>query len=271
VSSAPPADWSADLELALELVEAADALSLSRFRAVDLRVATKPDDTPVTDADRAVESMVRKRLATARPADAILGEEEGHTEGRDGTGSDRRWILDPIDGTKSYARGVPVWATLLALEVADDIVVGVVSAPALGRRWWAAAGGGAWAAESGGPPRRIGVSAVDELSNASLSYSSLTGWRDGGRLDGFLGLCLDVWRTRAYGDFWSYVLVAEGVIDIAAEPEVSVWDLAALDLIVREAGGTFTALDGSPGPRGGSAVASNARLHERVLGRLTVS
>lgn len=262
----PESAWSADLALALELADAADALSLSRFRAADLQVTTKPDHTPVTDADRAVESMVRERLAVDRPQDAILGEEEGQTEGPGGTA--RRWIVDPIDGTKSFARAVPVWATLIALEADDEIVVGVVSAPALGRRWWASTGAGAWARELTSAPRRLAVSGVTTLGDASLSYSSLSGWRDRDALDGFLGLCDEVWRTRAYGDFWSYMLVAEGTVDIAAEPEVSLWDLAALDVIVREAGGRFTAIDGTPGPRGGSALATNGHLHEAVRKQL---
>jgi histidinol-phosphatase len=259
-------EWAADLALALDLVEAADTLSLSRFRAVDLQVTTKPDQTPVTDADTAVETLVRVTLAAERPGDRVLGEEEGLTAGSDST--DRQWILDPIDGTKNYARGVPVWATLLALESAGEIVVGVVSAPALGRRWWAAAGTGAWTQEHGGIPRRINVSAVSSLSDASLSYSSLSGWEDQGRLENFLDLTRRVWRTRAYGDFWSYMLLAEGVVEIAAEPEVALWDLAALDVIVREAGGQFGAVDGKPGPRGGSAVATNGLLHDVVLGLL---
>jgi histidinol-phosphatase len=265
----PESEWSADLALALQLADAADALSLSRFRAVDLQVSTKPDQTPVTDADRAVETMVREQLAAERPLDAILGEEEGQTDGQadSGAGPARRWILDPIDGTKSYARGVPVWATLLALESADEIVVGVVSAPALGRRWWATSGGGAWTQEGDAEPRRLAVSGVETLADASFSYSSLSGWSDRNVLDGFLRLCENVWRTRAYGDFWSYTMVAEGAVDIAAEPEVSLWDLAPLDLIVREAGGQFTSLEGIAGPRGGSAIATNSRLHEAVLKR----
>ncbi len=254
--------WAADLELAHDLADAADAFALSRFRAADLVVDTKPDTTPVTDADRGVESLVRSRLAERRPRDAVLGEEQGQT-----SQAPRRWILDPIDGTKSFARGVPVWATLLALEVEQQIVVGVVSAPALSRRWWACAGGGAWTRDPAGP-RRIGVSAVSSLSDASFSYSSLRGWHDHGANGGFLGLCDAVWRTRAYGDFWSHALVAEGAVDIAAEPEVSLWDLAALDIVVREAGGAFTALDGTPGPHGGSVLASNGLLHEQARGFL---
>lgn len=253
--------WTEELRLALSLVDDADAVSMSRFRAADLSVETKPDTTPVTDADRRVESLVRKRLGQLLPRDAVLGEEEGET----GSGAARRWVLDPIDGTKNFARGVPVWATLLALEAGGEVVVGVVSAPALARRWWATRGGGAYVAEHGAAPRRLAVSAVQDLADASLSYSSLPGWQP---RDGFLALTDAVWRSRAYGDFWSYVLVAEGGVDIAAEPAVSRWDLAAVSILVTEAGGRFSNLRGEPGPGGGSAVASNGLLHEQVLGLL---
>jgi histidinol-phosphatase len=245
-----------DLALALELVDEADALSRSRFRASDLRVETKPDLTPVTDADRGVEELVRTRLAESRPADAILGEEFG--ESGDGP---RRWVLDPIDGTKSYARGVPVWATLLALQDGEDTVLGVASAPALGRRWWAVQGGGAWTSFQG-VTSPLRVSGVAELGDASFSYSSLGGWPSRER---FLALTDAVWRTRAYGDFWSYCLVAEGVVDLAAEPEVALWDLAALAPIVTEAGGRFTGLDGVDGPDRGTALGSNGLLHDAAL------
>jgi histidinol-phosphatase len=206
--------------------------------------------------------MVRRRLAAARPGDAVLGEEEGETAGTTG----RRWILDPVDGTKSFARGVAVWATLLALEVDGEVAIGVVSAPALHRRWWAARGDGAWSSNGLGEPRKLGVSAVAELADASLSYSSLSGWaaRPQG-LGAFLGLAQACWRTRAYGDFWSHVMVAEGCVDLSCEPEVSRWDLAALQPIVEEAGGRFTSLAGERGPGGGSVLASNGLLHEQAL------
>ncbi len=250
-----------DLALALMLADEADALTVPRFGAVDLRVDTKPDLTPVTDADRSVEQAVRDRLTTQRPADAVVGEEFGGTTEFAG----RQWVIDPIDGTKNFVRGVPVWATLIALLEDGVPVVGVVSAPALQRRWWAAAGQGAFAAVAGAPPRRLAVSGVDDLSAASLSFSSLSGWADRGLRDKFVDLTDAVWRVRGFGDFYSYCLVAEGAVDIAAEPEVSVWDLAPLDILVREAGGSFTSLGGAPGPHGGSAVATNGRLHEAVL------
>lgn len=256
--------YAADLDLALALADNADSITSKRFGAGDLRVDDKPDLTPVSDADLAVERLIRDRLALERPSDAVLGEEFGG----DAVFSGRQWVVDPIDGTKNFVRGVPVWASLIALLEDGVPVVGVVSAPALGRRWWAAAGLGAHASVAGGDTRRIEVSAVADPSAASLSFSSLSGWRELGIRDRFLALTDEVWRVRGYGDFFSYCLLVEGAVDIAAEPEVSLWDLAALDILVREAGGRFTALDGSAGPHGGSAVASNGLLHDAVLDRL---
>lgn len=253
-----------DLELALALAARADAITTDRFGALDLRVDHKPDLTPVTDADEAVEADLRNVLARQRPADAILGEEQGGTP----TLSGRQWVIDPIDGTKNFVRGVPVWASLIALLDDGVPVVGVVSAPALNRRWWAGRGLGSHAAVGDGPPRRLSVSAVPDLGSASLSFSSLSGWAERGLREKFVALTDAVWRVRAFGDFYSYCLLAEGAVDIAAEPEVKLWDLAPLDLLVREAGGTFTNLDGVPGPHGGSAVATNGLLHRAVLDAL---
>ncbi len=253
-----------DLMFALALADRADALTRARFGALDLRVDTKPDLTPVTDADRAVETDLRGVLGRDRPADRVLGEEFGGTTSFRG----RQWVVDPIDGTKNFVRGVPVWASLIALLQDGVPSVGVVSAPALQRRWWAARGRGAFASVDGARPRRLSVSSVAELDSASLSFSSLSGWAERGLRERFIELTDAVWRVRAYGDFLSYCLVAEGAVDIAAEPEVSVWDLAALDILVREAGGKLTSLDGSAGPHGGSAVATNGLLHERVLNRI---
>ena len=253
-----------DLMLALRLADGADTLTRTRFGALDLRIDTKPDLTPVTDADRAVETDVRQVLGRERSDDSIVGEEFGGTA----TFSGRQWIIDPIDGTKNFVRGVPVWASLIALLEDGVPSVGVVSAPALQRRWWAARGQGAFASLDGGQARRLSVSAVAELGSASLSFSSLSGWAQRGSRERFIGLTDAVWRVRAYGDFLSYCLVAEGAVDVAAEPEVSVWDLAALDILVREAGGQFTSLDGATGPHGGSAVATNGLLHQDVLSRL---
>ena len=248
---------AADLALALELADLADAITLPRFRAVDLVVKAKPDLTPVTDADLAVERCLRTELRSRLPADAVLGEEYG-VDGP--VGAVRQWIIDPIDGTKNFLRGLPVWATLIALQVSGVGTVGVVSAPALGRRWWAASGHGAFA--DGAP---IQVSRVADLADAHLSYSSLTGWEQLGRLEAFLDLTRQVWRSRAFGDFWSHVLVAEGSVDIAAEPEVSLWDLAAIQVLVEEAGGCFTNLSGAHTADGGSAVSTNGLLHDTVL------
>ncbi|HET7073211.1 MAG TPA: inositol monophosphatase family protein [Mycobacterium sp.] len=253
-----------DLTLALALADRADGLTSARFGALDLRVDTKPDLTPVTDADRAVETELRYVLGRERTEDSVVGEEFGGTT----TFSGRQWIIDPIDGTKNFVRGVPVWASLIALLEDGVPSVGVVSAPALQRRWWAASGQGAFAAVDGGPPRRLSVSSVAQLGSASLSFSSLSGWAQRGVRDRFIELTDAVWRVRAYGDFLSYCLVAEGAVDIAAEPEVSVWDLAALDVLVREAGGSLTGLDGVAGPHRGSAVATNGLLHQQVLAHL---
>lgn len=258
------ADLADDLRLALELADLADEISLARFRAVDLEVSTKPDRTPVTEADLAVERAIRDRLAQARPDDGILGEEFG-TEG-DAT---RQWIIDPIDGTANFLRGVPVWATLIALAIDGVPVVGVVASPAMGRRWWATTGAGAWTTDApGGVPRRIGVSQVAELADASLSFQSIAQWRDAGYLEPLLALAERTWRDRAYGDAWSYMLVAEGLVDIAGEFDVKVWDLAAIVPVVEEAGGRFTSITGEPGPRHGNAIATNGRLHDTVLGVL---
>lgn len=251
-----------DLALALELADAADAQTLDRFGALDLRIDTKPDLTPVTDADESTEQLLRSSLTTQRPDDSIFGEELGGTP----TFTGRQWVVDPIDGTKNFVRGVPVWSTLIALLVDGVPVVGVVSAPALARRWWAADGHGAFTSFRGAT-RRISVSGVGDLASASLSFSDLTtGWDE--RRARFLDLTDAVWRVRAYGDFWSYCLVAEGAVDVATEPEAKPWDLAPLDILVREAGGSFTNFDGQPGPHGVSAVATNGLLHESVLATL---
>ena len=256
---------AADLQLASTLADGADAITLARFGALDLRVDTKPDLSPVTDADEAVETQIRATLARDRPDDAIFGEEQGGTPVLGG----RQWVIDPIDGTKNFVRGVPVWASLIALLQDGVPVVGMVSAPALKRRWWAGRGLGAHTSFADCTPRRIAVSGVADLSAASLSFSDLTGWAERGLREQFLALLNAVWRVRAYGDFFSYCLLAEGAVDVAAEPEVKLGDLGALDVLVREAGGMFTNLDGRPGPHGGSAVASNGLLHPAVLAALS--
>jgi histidinol-phosphatase len=255
-----PSDFTDDLRLAHVLADDADSTATARFKALDLHVMTKPDLSPVTDADQSVEEGIRRVLSRARPRDAVVGEETG-ASGH----SQRRWVVDPIDGTKNFVRGVPVWASLISLMVDDEVVVGVVSAPMLNRRWWAMKDGGAWTGKSLLRASACQVSDVSRIEDASLSYSSLSGWDERGRLDDFLSLSRRVWRTRAYGDFWSYMLVAEGAVDIATEPQLEVYDMAALDIIVREAGGYFTSLDGEPGPTGGSALATNGKLHDQAL------
>jgi histidinol-phosphatase len=252
-----------DLRLAHVIADQVDSMTMSRFRAQDLQVETKPDTTPVTDADRTAEEIVRTQLGRTRPRDAVMGEELADT----GHGP-RQWVIDPIDGTKNFVRGVPVWATLIALIDNGVVVLGLVSAPALGRRWWAALGSGAWTGKSLAAASRMHVSGVTRLEDASLSYSSLSGWEDQDLLPSFLDLTRSVWRTRAYGDFWSYVLVADGAVDIAAEPELALHDMAALVPIVTEAGGTFTSIQGVPGPFGGSALVTNGHLHDQVLALL---
>ena len=287
-----------DLQLALQLADAADEISRARYLALDLEVTTKPDKTPVTDADRAVEKAIIDILAHERGSDYMLGEEFGEQEG---TVSEhptatadhphRQWIIDPIDGTSNFLRGVPVWATLIALAIDGEPVLGVVSAPALGKRWWGSKGNGAWVDESHDPlaniplpddlanvleqpmvavaePRRLEVSGVSELADASISYNSLQQWDQAGYLDELVGLSRKVWRTRAYGDMWSYMMVAEGILDVAGEFDLKPYDMAALMPIVTEAGGTFTSIDGHADVWHGSALATNGALHAAVLAEL---
>ena len=253
-----PAD---DLALALELADLADEITLARFGAADLAVETKPDLTPVTEADTAVERAVRERIAAIRPEDAVVGEEYGGDE-RD---ADRRWIIDPIDGTKSYVRGIPVWATLIAVQERDEITIGVVSAPGLGRRWWAARGNGAFG-RAGGEERALHVSGVRELSGAQLCFGGLEEWAEVGRPETLLELGRRCWRSRGFGDFWGYMIVAEGGAEIMLDPIVAVWDLAAPLVIVEEAGGRFTDFAGTRTAEGGDALATNGYLHGHALG-----
>ncbi|WP_432502519.1 histidinol-phosphatase [Kineococcus arenarius] len=266
-SSAPaPATrlrYDDDLRLAHVVADQVDGVTMDRFRALDLAVETKPDLTPVTDADRTAEELIRSSLKRTRPRDAVLGEEFGLV----GHGP-RQWVVDPIDGTKNFVRGVPVWATLIALLDDGEPVVGLVSAPALQRRWWASKGSGAWTGRSLSTATRISVSGVTDLADASFAYSSLTGWEATGSLEGFLRLSRTVWRTRGFGDFWSYMLLAEGAVDIAAEPELALHDMAALVPIVTEAGGRFTSRAGVDGPHGGDAVVTNGHLHAAALEHL---
>jgi len=257
------ASYDDDLRLAHVICDQVDALTMSRFKALDLAVESKPDLSPVTDADRSAEELVRSQLKRTRPRDAVVGEEM-ETTGR----GPRQWVVDPIDGTRNFVRGVPVWATLIALLDHGRPVLGVVSAPALNRRWWAATGSGAWTGRSLSNATRLHVSSVRTLADASLSFSSLHGWEERGLLDDFLDLTRACWRTRGYGDFFSYVLVAEGAVDVAAEPELELHDMAALVPVVTEAGGRFTSLSGEDGPFGGNALATNGHLHAAALAAL---
>ena len=286
-----------DLALAHALADLADAITLDRYQAQDLVITTKPDNTPVTDADRAVETAIREALATHRTSDGLVGEEFGSDKG----GSGRYWVIDPIDGTKNFMRGVPTWATLIALVQVDaagteEVVVGIASAPALARRWAAAKGHGATVRFNTGNveyeigdtsgddfaysdtesnfqtlalapnEKKISVSKVSTLADASISYSDFVGWGD--RLEPFQKMLANAWRTRGIGDFWSHMLVAEGAVDVAIEPSLALWDMAALDIIVREAGGSFTNTAGQSGPFGGSGVSTNGVLHNAVINGL---
>ena len=275
-----------DLALAHALADLADAITLDRYQSQDLVITTKPDNTPVTDADRAVETAIREALDTHRTDDGLVGEEFGSDKGSSG----RYWVIDPIDGTKNFMRGVPTWATLIALVQVDasgneEVVVGIASAPALARRWAAAKGHGATVRFNSGNDfddsdqtkdfesfsltvneMKISVSKVSTLSDASISYSDFVGWGD--RLEPFQKMLEGAWRTRGIGDFWSHMLVAEGAVDVAIEPSLAVWDMAALDIIVREAGGTFTNIVGQNGPFGGSGVSTNGVLHNLVINGL---
>lgn len=257
-----------DLTLAHRLADAADAITLKRFQAIDLAVTTKPDNTPVTDADKSSEEAIRALLHAHRPDDGIVGEEFGD----EGIGKNRYWVIDPIDGTKNFLRGVPTWATLIALierlpDGNQETIVSVVSAPALFRRWSAHRGGGSFVTINHENTKRIHVSGVSKIEDASISYSDFEGW--GGMLQPFQELLKKSWRTRGYGDFWSHMLVAEGAIEVAIEPTLALWDMAALDLIVTEAGGIFSNTAGIAGPHGGNGLSSNAALHSYIVDALS--
>jgi len=237
---------SPDLELALRLADVADAVSLRQFRS-GLRIETKPDLTPVTEADRAVETELRRVLAAELPEDAVLGEEHGAV----GAG-ERRWILDPIDGTRNYARGIPVWATLVALEESGSVCLGVVSAPALGRRWWAERGTGAFA-----DGEHIGVSTISQVEDAVLCFPLESEVPE---------IARRAWHARGLGDFWAHMLVAEGAVDGAIDAVgVNEWDLAAVQVIVEEAGGRFSDFAGEPQIDSGTAITSNGLVHAELL------
>lgn len=249
-----------DLRLAHVLADAVERTTLDLFRSPDLEVQRRDDGGLVTQADAQAERMLRHQLSRSRPRDVVQGEELATT----GHGS-RRWVLDPIDGTAAYVRGVPVWATLIALMVEDRPALGLVAAPALARRWWAAAGSGAWTGRSLSSARRIHVSDTSVVEHAVLSCDTLGGWASHPRAAGFLRLADRCWQARAYGDFWSHALVAEGAVDLAADPARAEHHLAALSAVVTEAGGRLGDLDGVDGPSGGSALSSNGVLHDAAL------
>jgi histidinol-phosphatase len=249
-----------DLELALAMADSADVISMARYRALDLQIETKPDFTPVTEADRAVETALRKSLSTERPADGVIGEEFPNSN----EDASRTWIIDPIDATKNYVRGVPVWGTLIALAIDGEPVVGVVSAPAMGRRWWASPEDGAFTQDVDGSVRKISPSKVQSLIDASFSYSDPVGWELLGA-DSLAKVTNAVWRTRGYGDFWSHLLVAEGAVDIAIEPELQSYDMAAFIAIAKAAGCKVTGLQGQSAMQAGHAITTNALLHDLVL------
>jgi histidinol-phosphatase len=248
--------YTDDLLLAQELADIADAITLARFNALDLVVETKPDRSEVTDADRATELAIKARLTEKRPEDGVIGEEFGTSEG-----NNRVWIIDPIDGTANFLRGVPVWATLIALVIDGKPVVSVVSAPALGRRWWGSPGEGSKTRDLDGSVRKLEVSKVSSIADASLSYNNLQLWDRAGMLDALVGLSRKVWRTRAYGDFWSYMLLAEGALEIVAEHDLKIYDIAALVPIVEQAGGQISALNGPLTTETSSVLATNGLLH----------
>lgn len=252
--------YQKDLELALRLADLADQVSLARFQALDLKVETKPDRTPVTDADRAVESAIREELASARPADQIIGEEFENTASQN-----RSWIIDPIDGTANYLRGVPIWGTLIALREGDEVVVGVASAPALGRRWWGAKGLGSHTKNLNGQISTLAVSKVSNLEDSYFSYNSMQMWDQVKKLDNIIELSRIIWRNRAFGDFYSYMLLAEGVIDAVAENDLKVYDWSALKPIVEEAGGKLTGIYQELGAENQSVLATNGLLHDKYL------
>jgi histidinol-phosphatase len=251
---------SDDLRFALKLADLADELTMARFRALDLRIDRKPNMTLVSDVDTAVEQRLRDAIAEARPGELVLGEEMGFED--DGS-ADARWILDPIDGTHNYVRGIPIFGTLIALEREGLLVASVASAPALGRRWWAARGGGAFA-----DGRAIRVSGIAALEHAALSCTDLFDSERPGLTDRLAALGRRCWRTRGFGDFWQHCLVAEGAIEIVVEPDLALWDIAAVKLIVEEAGGRVTNFEGDPTLRPGSPLSTNGPLHDLVLAAL---
>jgi len=257
-----------DLAFAHRLADIADAITLDRYQAQDLAISTKPDNTPVTDADRSTEQAITAAIAKERAQDGIVGEEFGNSK----ESAQRYWVIDPIDGTKNFMRGVPTWATLIGLverssDGKESVVVGIVSAPALSRRWFASKGSGAYVTFADDAPKKISVSKINSISDSSIAYSDFMGWNE--KLSSFRKLLDSAWRTRGYGDFWSHMLVAEGAVDVAIEPSLALWDMAALDVIVREAGGEFSGTNGISGPFQKSGLSTNGTLHTKIVEALS--
>jgi histidinol-phosphatase len=253
--------YADDLKLAFELADIADGITMLRYRSPDLEVETKPDLTPVSESDKRVELALRDRLGDVRPDDRVIGEEFGGVELLAEPG--RAWVIDPIDGTKSYVRGMDTWTTLIALLEDGEVKLGVVSMPALKKRWWAVRGQGAFA-----DGRRIEVSQITDMTHAQFVWSGIEEWDAIGGFDKVVELGRRCWRTRGVGDAWQYMLVAEGAAEIATDPEATLWDLAAVSIIVEEAGGRFTSLDGTLGPAAGSGLGTNGVLHAEALAAL---
>lgn len=260
----PAGSLADELAVALELADLADEIVRANFQPQGFVFENKYDGTPVTAIDRAVEDAVRQRMAVLRPAHVVLGEEAGLGDGADD--GRPRWIVDPIDGTRKFVRGIPIFATLLALEIGGEIVLGVASAPmmqASGRRWWAAKGLGAYA-----DGRRIGVSKVSALADAHVVHGGLEHWVHHQRSHQILDIAASAWGMTGYGDFWVHLLVAEGAADAAVEAQAAIWDVAALKIIVEEAGGRFSDLSGRNTPAGGNGLSTNGLLHEELLAKL---
>ena len=261
---ATEAELDAWLVLAHAACDEADEIARSAFRR-DLEISTKPDRTFVTQADQAIERAIRARILAAYPDHGLVGEEYGTEAGDAAT----RWYIDPIDGTHNFIRGVPLFGTLLAVEVDGELQAAVLSAPALHERWWARRGGGAWARGADDPePRRIRVSQVASLADSQILYGSGHDIEASGRVPGFRALLGDVWRERGFGDFWGYALLAEGAAEAMVEVDLWSWDAAAPMVLIEEAGGRVTDLDGRRAIDSRSFLATNGLLHDEVLRRL---